>query len=202
MATPTFIMRELRGMMPFHPLTLQEAKTIAEAQATILLHLLNVTEPAVDTDELIARIPRVAICFDEELAKHGFASSSTWQRGRWVIGVNPKHDLGKQRFAAIHELKHIIDARAATHAYQSLAEEAGQRHEYIEHLADHFAACLLMPQAWVLKAIRGGYRGVRQLAMLFMVPPTVMRTRLRQLGITFEPQSAPEAGGDQNVKQL
>jgi Zn-dependent peptidase ImmA (M78 family) len=178
-------MRELRSMMPFHPITLQEAMTIAEAQATVLLHLLNITEPAVDTDRLTA-LPRVSVIPDEDLAAHGFASTSSWQKGRWVIRINPRHAIGKQRFAVAHELKHILDARAAQHAYQALAATAEQRHEYVEYLADHFAACVLVPRGWVVKAMHRGYRGVRQLAMLFMVPPTVMQTRLRQLGITFD----------------
>lgn len=203
MATPTStVMRELRGMMPLHSLTLQEATTLAEAQATVLLHLLGITEPAVDTDELISAIPRAAIRQDEELAKHGFTSSSTWQHGRWVIRINPKHDLGKQRFAVLHELKHIIDAHAAEHAYQELAAEATERNEQVEYLADHFAACVLVPRTWVLKAIRRGYRGVRQLAMLFMVPPTVMRTRLQQLGISFGREPAQAIDRDRDTKQL
>lgn len=193
MKTPTpAIMRELRSMMPFHPLTLQEAMTIAEAQATVLLHLLDITEPAVDINQLVS-LPRVTFQADSDLAEHDFASSSSWQKGRWIIRINPKHGLGKQRFAIAHELKHILDARAAQHAYQGLAETSDQRHECVEYLADHFAACILIPRTWVVRAIHRGYRGVRQLAMLFMVPPTVMQTRLRQLDLTFEPDSGTKS---------
>ena len=50
-----------------------------------------------------------------------------------------EHSL-RQRFSLFHEFKHIID-----HPTRDLIENE----EMAERVADYFAACVLMPKAWV-----------------------------------------------------
>lgn len=53
-----------------------------------------------------------------------------------------------------------------------------------ERVADYFAACALMPKAWVKTAFYSRTQRVEELADLFQVSPRAMSVRLSQLGLT------------------
>ncbi len=53
---------------------------------------------------------------------------------------------------------------------------------YHNEAARYFAACLLVPTDWVIKASRWPLTNLQQLSETFQVPEYVMTTRLSQLG--------------------
>jgi len=53
---------------------------------------------------------------------------------------------------------------------------------YYNEATHYFAACLLIPQKWILKAARRPLISLQQLSESFQVPEYVMTTRLTQLG--------------------
>jgi predicted transcriptional regulator len=178
-------MRTLRGIMPARPVSLTEAYMLAERQATELLRLLDVHEVPVPVARL-NELPRVEIQVEPRhrmLNKSGF--SHRWENGRWLIVVN-KHDVpGRRRFTLAHEFKHVLDHSIVNIAYAQLGHgDASRQHRQIEHLCDHFAACLLMPRTVVKRAWGSGIQDIDALAGLFKVSASAMQVRLDYLGLT------------------
>lgn len=178
-------MRKLRGIMPARPVSLTEAYMLAERQATELLRLLCVSHVPVPVVR-IAELPRVEIQVEPRhrmLNKSGF--SHRWENGRWLIVVN-KHDVpGRRRFTLAHEFKHVLDHSIVSVAYAQLGHGDASRHQrQIEHVCDHFAACLLMPRTVVKRAWGSGIQDIDALAGLFKVSPSAMQVRLDYLGLT------------------
>jgi Zn-dependent peptidase ImmA (M78 family) len=56
-------------------------------------------------------------------------------------------------------------------------------HQRKEHVADYFAACLLMPRLWVGRYCKNGVHSVEKLASLFGVSSARMWLRLESLGL-------------------
>lgn len=173
--------RELRSLLPARPVTLTEAKTVAEAQATTLLHIFDANEPPVDVS-LLCEVPRLAVDVNDELHRRRLSGESGWNHGSWLIKVNEKDSVTRRRFTLAHEFKHVIDGPAEREVYSYLGNGSNAaREEVAEAIADHFAASLLMPRVWIARAVRRGPRDVQQLAALFMVSPIAMNRRLREI---------------------
>jgi predicted transcriptional regulator len=178
-------MRTLRGIMPARPVSATEAYMLAERQATELLRLLGVSHVPVPVARL-GELPRVEIQVEPRhrmLNKSGF--SHRWDNGRWLIVVN-KHDVpGRRRFTLAHEFKHVLDHSIANVAYAQIGRgDASRQQRQIEHICDHFAACLLMPRTVVKRAWGSGIQDIDALAGLFKVSASAMQVRLDYLGLT------------------
>ena len=172
------IITHLRNLMPDRPLGFAEGLTVAELQAARLLEFSQVTEPAVP-NLVIADLPRVHVTYRDNLPMSGFAQ---WESGRWTIAVNRSESPLRQRFSLAHEFKHVLDHATIAHAYP--ATNTATSEEIAERVCDYFAACLLMPKAWVKSSYC--YEGVQDIASLarrFAVSPAAMRYRLTQLGL-------------------
>jgi Zn-dependent peptidase ImmA (M78 family) len=128
---------------------------------------------------VIADLPGVHV---ERMTPAPVSGAAQWSKGRWLIVVNGGEPLGRQRFSIGHELKHVLDSPFTHFLYpprdgQSAADRA-------EQICDYFAACLLMPRAWVKSAYcNDGVQNVVRLARHFEVSVTAMQVRLLQLGI-------------------
>lgn len=108
---------------------------------------------------------------------HGVA----WLLGNdWVIQVNSDEPQGVQRHTVFHEAFHII-CRNASPAFKKV--DIGSTQPFKELIADHFAACFLMPKEWV-KEQWLALRDIQKMADLFDVSLTAMTMRLKQLGLT------------------
>jgi Zn-dependent peptidase ImmA (M78 family) len=81
----------------------------------------------------------------------------------------------------MHEFKHVLD-HPVRHVIQG--DHKLSADEMAERVADYFAACVLMPKAWVKSAYFGGMQSVEALAARFQVSPKAMSVRLGQLGLT------------------
>lgn len=166
----TNIISELRALRPDRHLVIDEARVVAERQAARLLERLDVNFPV--RIELGEVMPRLRVVRDRELPEH-VAGSSHWNGTHWVISINSGNPQRRQRFTVFHELHHVLE-----HPFRRFDGEA-----IAEVVADHFAACVLMPKAEVKSAWFAGQQNVDELADLFEVSIQAMRVRLVKLGL-------------------
>ncbi len=161
----------LRSLMPRRLLTTREAEQVAELQANRLLELAGLPQAPVP-NELITELPRIAVRLDPDLPVSGCAQ---WVSGRWLISLNASEPWTRQRFSLAHELKHVIDHPAVDIIY------AGE--QQAEHLADVFAACLLMPRRYVRSVWYEGMQSLAALSEHFGVSEPAIALRLQHLGL-------------------
>jgi len=171
------VLHDLRALMPNRPLGFAESIRVAELQANRLLQWREVEGPPVP-DDLVSKFPRVQV---ETISPFGVSGATTWSDGRWQILLNGDESLNRQKFSSVHELKHVIDSPFVEVAYPSVRGVSSADRQ--EQIADHFAACVLMPRRWVKRAWGNGTQDVRDLARLFGVSREAMRYRLANLGL-------------------
>jgi Zn-dependent peptidase ImmA (M78 family) len=85
----------------------------------------------------------------------------------------------------LHEYKHIIDHPTR---HLIMGDKQLSADDMAEKVADYFAACVLMPKAWIKAAYFGGIQSVPTLARQFHVSSRAMSVRLQQIGLV-EPVS-------------
>ena len=186
--------------MPLRPLTLVEAIVRAELQGSRLLELCDVTTPPVP-ETIITTLPKLRV---DRLSPIPVSGSTHWARGRWVIVLNGAEPPVRQRFSLAHEFKHVIDHPFVHFLYpDQLGMSARDRRE---QMADYFAACLLMPRAWVKRLYCDqSVQNLSSLARHFGVSKMAMNIRLLQLGLVEPPQRCDRSeyhreGGDSIVR--
>jgi len=174
------VLKSLRSLMPHRVLSYAEALQRAELQANRLLSLHGVTRGPVPM-EIVTELPRLRVEQSWDLPASG---SAHWDGGSWVLTVNAAEFSLRQRFSIMHEFKHVLDHPTRHLAY-------GDRHTGVspdrltEKVADYFAACVLMPRAWVKTAFYNDrVQSIDALAVMFQVSPKAMSFRLNQLGLT------------------
>jgi len=174
------VLRTLRSLMPARVLTYAEGLQRAELQAGRLLSLHGVRTPSVPI-EIVTELPRIRVEQSYDLPVSG---SAHWDNGYWVISVNAGEFLLRQRFSVMHEFKHVLDhpTRHLIRGNHKLSAD-----DMAEKVADYFAACVLMPRAWVKSAFYNErVQSVEALAEMFQVSPKAMSFRLTQLGLTTQ----------------
>ncbi len=172
------VVAELRAVCPHRPLTFGEGLRVAELQANRLLEASKIREPAVP-DSIIADLPRVAV---ERVGHIPVSGSVRWSKGLWMIALNRHEPVVRQRFSLAHELKHVLDAPFGDVLYPGWRGLSAD--ERTEQVANHFAACLLMPKAWVRRTyFNRGLTSLPALAAAFAVSQAAMRYRLESLGL-------------------
>lgn len=176
------VLSQLRDLAPPRRLAPYEARRVAEQQAGRLLRLMRVEETPVP-EQIIEYLPRMRV---EYVRARALSGGAQWRRGRWVIVVNRTETWGRQRFSLAHEFKHVIDGSLADTLYRS--GDPAARTALAERAADTFAACLLMPRAFMKRAYYDhGIRDPRELARTFQVSAAAMRIRIEQLELA-EPE--------------
>ncbi len=170
------VLRELRAMRPPRRLSRYEARRVAENQAAKLLRLRGVAEGPVP-EEAMSHLGHVEVGRLEGMRASGFTK---WHGGRWHIVVNADHALVRQRFTVAHELWHVLEHPFAAYALDE---------DTTESLADFFAACVLMPKAWVKWLWGQGIQDAATLAQRLEVSRPAMRWRIDELGLnaTYNP---------------
>jgi len=168
---------ELRSLMPNRSLGFAEAQRLAELQANRLLKLNSTSAPV--SESIITELPRLEVRRVGSLIGSG---ATAWSRGMWRIRINSAEPFTRQRFTLAHEFKHILDAACEDVIYGHLpAGPARERH--IEAICDHFAACFLMPKAWVKRLWFQGVQDLAGLAWRFEASQQAMLIRLQYLGL-------------------
>jgi len=178
----------LRRLMPKRAVTWSEAHAVAERQAIELLKQLHVTEPPVP-QFVISSLSGVVVDRRPDWPTAGMAV-----RGprHWRIVLNASEPRQRQRFSLAHEFKHVLDDPVIERLHRHLSPE--RRRQRTERLCNYFAACLLMPRAWIKRDWYGGLQDPRELARRYYVSLEAMRTRLSELGLApmtlaFEPSA-------------
>jgi Zn-dependent peptidase ImmA (M78 family) len=174
------IINELRQLMPHRPLSTEEARAIAERQASRFRELLGLSDEPFLPRDAVASLPKVSVAYDADLPQSG---SSHWTGAVWQITVNGSEPFTRQRYTMAHELKHILDAPFDEYCYSGPGGgSATQRAEYI---CDYFAACVLMPKRMVVQAFTSGVDLQRpaELARIFGVSTRAIQVRLQELGL-------------------
>jgi hypothetical protein len=173
---------ECRRLCPVRALAPWEARSVAERQAHRFHALMRIDEPPFP-EQAIEALPRVEVRY--VTARH-LSGAVRWIGGTWQIVVNRTDTWGRQRYSLSHELKHLIDHGVRPTIYRD--SRFGSAQLVAERAADYFAACLLMPKAWVKRCFYDeGYRDPRVLARRFQVSAAAMRWRFDQLGL-LEPE--------------
>jgi len=176
------VLRTLRSLMPARVLSYAEALQRAELQAGRLLSLHGVRSPGVPI-EIVTELPRIRVEQNYDLP---VSASAHWDSGYWVISVNAGEFLLRQRFSVMHEFKHVLD-HPTRHLIHGDSRARLTPDRMAEKVADYFAACVLMPKAWVKTAFcTDRVQGIEALADLFQVSPMAMSFRLTQLGLTTQ----------------
>jgi len=101
------------------------------------------------------------------------------QRDAWVIQLKDSDALATKRFSLFHEAFHILAHCRATPVFRKRGSIVGS---FNELLADHFAACVLMPREWVREKW-AEVKDLNRIAEIFDVPKSAMCIKLRQLGL-------------------
>jgi Zn-dependent peptidase ImmA (M78 family) len=179
------VLRTLRAVVPERRLTYFESLRIAELQANRLLELFSIRGPVVPS-EIVTEIPRIQVRYDYDLPVSG---STHWENGHWVITIHGNEPVVRQRFSLMHEFKHVLDHTTTHWLYGDTSTDPAAA-DRAERVADHFAACLLMPKRW-LKSSWVKTQSVPRLANRLGVSGRALSIRLWHLGLVSATQRCP-----------
>lgn len=171
------VIAALRALLPTRGVTWSEAHSVAERQATAMLRLLHIEEPPVP-QFVISSLPGIVVD-----RRAGWPTSGMAVRAdsHWRIVLKADEPRQRQRFSLAHEFKHVLDDPIIDRLHVHLTPAT--RAERIERLCNYFAACLLMPRAWVKRDWCRGVQRTRDLARRYYVSTDAMDTRLSELGL-------------------
>jgi predicted transcriptional regulator len=173
--TATSLLHDLRALTPDRQLSHLERLRLAELQATALRGMLGVTKDQFPI-HLLRDVPRVCVRTVDDLPVSGL---TFWGEHTWKIQIRSEESVTHRRFTVLHEFKHIIDHPVCGRLYDERAYVAvGER----ELVADHFAACVLLP-AKNLKTACGSTADRRELARQFGVSGRQLALRMAELGL-------------------
>jgi len=189
-SVPDDILLRTRSLLPKGRMGYGQARLVAQAQATRVRKLLADTSTRFSLD-WIEQIPNVSVTLMtvEEIEKRTGSpavSGATDMRkdGTYRIYINDNNSITHCRFTLAHELYHVIVGPFVDDIFTDFGYGDEDLHSRrVEHLADHFAANLLMPNALVRRAWGLPVRGLSELAALFGVSEDAMRIRLRTVGL-------------------
>jgi Zn-dependent peptidase ImmA (M78 family) len=173
----------MRALVPRRRLTHSESLRIAELQANRLLEHFEITDDRVPS-EIVTEFPRVEVRYEHDLPVSG---STHWEAGRWIVTLNADESSARRRFSLMHEFKHILDHTTKQYLYGD-TDEDDRAADRAERVADHFAACLLMPK----RRLKGlWFRNRQQLSTVAFklgVSTRALSVRLYYLGLAPESQ--------------
>lgn len=150
----------------------RDRRTVIEEQVALLLEAADVTTAPVPAS-LLGLLPEIYVRRWPDLSVSGIAARDA--RG-WVILINSSETEQRQRFTLLHELGHVI-------ADMSADDPADQPWKQQERDCNYFAACVLMPEAWVRADWERGLRDEQQLARRYGVHRRGVQRRLVELGL-------------------
>jgi Zn-dependent peptidase ImmA (M78 family) len=108
-----------------------------------------------------------------------------WESGRWVITLNASEPMVRQRFSLMHEFKHILDHTTQGRLYGDIRSDE-RAAANAERVADHFAACVLMPKRWLKSEWFESGQRLSLLASRLGVSTRALSLRLWHLGLVGE----------------
>jgi hypothetical protein len=175
------VLATLRALVPERPLRYSESLRIAELQANRLLELFAIAGPLVP-NELVSELPRIEVRLQHDLPVSG---STHWEAGRWIITLNADEPHVRHRFSLMHEFKHVLDHTTKQYLYGDTEADAVAA-DRAERVADHFAACLLMPKRWLKSEWFTSRQRLSVVARHLEVSTRALSLRLWHLGLVGE----------------
>lgn len=170
-----------------------QAAVVPSSAATKLLQEANITKAPVNVEALAARVGAM-VSYD--VLKEDLSGVLVKDKARVVIGVNSFHAKTRQRFTIAHEIGHLmLKHKGDVFVDQTVMRRDGRSAQAIdpqEIAANQFAAELLMPRDFVIKAVQrwqakrpdlSSISLVDELAEEFQVSPQAMEYRLTNLGM-------------------
>jgi Zn-dependent peptidase ImmA (M78 family) len=100
----------------------------------------------------------------------------------WVVAINGKECMERQRFSAAHELGHICLLPT-----QPRTVFCSTNDDWVERLCNYFAGYLLMPKSLVNELYVSSIPSLSEVARKFRVSPAVAEIQLKQLGLSYLP---------------
>jgi Zn-dependent peptidase ImmA (M78 family) len=99
----------------------------------------------------------------------------------WIVAINGREPIQRQRFSAAHELAHItLLTNQPSKVYCSANDD------WAERLCDYFAGHLLMPEALVRQLYPAqSVPNIREVARTFKVSQAVAEIQFKQLRMQF-----------------
>jgi Zn-dependent peptidase ImmA (M78 family) len=171
----------LRALVPYRKLSYEEALFYAEQQASVFLKLTHLHEPPVRIEQLVSELGLAAGIRDDSQQEQPGMSRFDEAAKDWVIALSPRVSAANRSFVIAHEVKHILDNGFGKVLYGPVdVMSTAQRKE---HVADYFAACLLMPRLWLERYWKRGVRSTSELAGKFGTSTSCMQQRLEALGL-------------------
>jgi hypothetical protein len=171
------VIAELRALMPARSMTWSEAYSVAERQAARLLKLMYVSEPPVPTF-VVSSLAGITVDRRPDWPTSGMAIGSD---SGWRIVLCADEPRQRQRYSLAHELKHVLDDPFDQQVQGHLP--ADKQHWRAETLCNYFAACLMMPRAWIKRDFCSGLQTPNELARRYYMSPSAIRVRLDELGL-------------------
>lgn len=171
------VIAELRKLMPRRGVTWSEAYSVAERQAARLLALMQVAEPPVPMF-VVSSLAGITVDRRADWPTSGMAVANGLG---WRIVLCADEPRQRQRYSLAHELKHVLDAPFDDQLYGHLSPSKGKQRA--EALCNHFAACLMMPRAWIKRDFCHGYQTSAKLARRYYMSQEATTRRLAELGL-------------------
>ena len=152
---------------------------LAEQFAEITLIDAEIISPPVPARDVLSRYATIIIF--EKPTKKGFCIRTAEQ---YLVYFNKRYDSFNLEWTYAHELGHIMMG----HTVYSQAHLSPEQVEVARIEAEHFAACLMMPQQWLRTCIKQNglksFHDLRRYVQLFGVPWSRMERRLIGLGLS------------------
>mgnify|MGYP000051606101 CR=1 FL=1 len=106
------------------------------------------------------------------------------QNDRYIIVVEERHPLNRQRFTIAHEIAHYFLHKNLKEKFEDNVFFRGYSSDSLEFQANNFASDLLMPKTVFIEKIKNGMNQIEDLAKFFGVSTLAIRVRAKQLNLT------------------
>ncbi|MFA5093481.1 MAG: ImmA/IrrE family metallo-endopeptidase [Candidatus Omnitrophota bacterium] len=107
------------------------------------------------------------------------------ENDNWVIHVNKKHHVNRQRYTIAHEIAHFCLHRQFKYRFEDeIFFRGGESYDKEEMEANDFASSILIPEQELKTKIRSGVRKIEELAEIFEVSTLALRIRVKSLGMS------------------
>lgn len=151
--------------------------TLVELTVRNILIEANITAPPVPVKDLLEQ--SAVVCWYNDEFEEGFCV----MKGETpYVFLNKNIINGRDKFTFAHELGHL----KMGHVFIDQSRITTWHERHIRREADYFAACLLMPEAWIRDAVGSDMIScdhVRGLVQMFGVSYEAMHNRLDELGL-------------------
>lgn len=173
------LLAQLRAVQAQRDTDADIALRIAERQATHFSESLALTGLPVPTESITA-LQRVHVETVHDLPVRGCCFWDA-EHTLWIIHISSRETSCQQRSTILHEYKHIIDHGRGDLLY-GVDVCASDR---AEEAADHFAACVLIPETPLHSLWTSGVQHISDLARAFDAPTPMVKRRLTQLSLNI-----------------